>query len=328
LETFEQLNEAVRAFQVSRVLLTAVELDVFEAVGAGATAEWVAEAVDAEPRATTRLLNALVSLGLLCKEGEVYSNSELAARHLTSGSPDDSRGALMHQVGLWTRWTTLTDAVRAGTRTLPVGREDAPGTPDTWTRAFIAAMHRNASERAPLVVHALDLDGVQRVLDLGGGSGAYSIAFAQAQPGLKAEVLDLPEVVGLTREYAQAAGLADRVTAHAGDFEQDDYGDDYDLVWISQICHMMGPDENLSMLHKAYAALAPGGCVAVQEFLLDPDRAGPRQAALFALNMLVGTTSGDAYTQAEISGWLEQVGLHDIASIHLAGGTSLVLGRK
>jgi cyclopropane fatty-acyl-phospholipid synthase-like methyltransferase len=169
---------------------------------------------------------------------------------------------------------------------------------------------------------------VQRVLDLGGGSGAYSIAFAQAQPGLKAEVLDLPEVVGLTRGYAQAAGVSDRVTARAGDFEQPDYGDDYDLVWISQVCHMLSPEENLEMLHKAFAALAPGGCVAVQEFLLDPDRAGPPQAALFALNMLVGTTRGDAYTEAEISGWLEEVGLREITCVRLPGNTSLVVGRK
>jgi len=324
MRTFEELNDLIRAFQPSRALLTALELDVFEAIGEGATAEKVAAAAGADPRATGMLLNALVALGALTKQADTFHNTAVTARHFRRGSPDDSRAALLHTANLWRRWSTLTDCVLAGTG---LTRPDPPEVDAARIHAFIAAMHRNASERAPHVLDALDLSGVRRVLDLGGGSGAYAIAFAKAQPGLRAEVLDLPDVVGLTRGYAEAAGVADRVSAREGDIGQQSYGRGFDLVWISQICHMMGPDENRAMLRKARAALAPGGRVAIQEFLLDPDRAGPPQAALFALNMLVGTGRGNAYTEGDVCGWMREAGLADVAGVRLPGSTGLVVGR-
>jgi ubiquinone/menaquinone biosynthesis C-methylase UbiE len=324
MQTYEELNDLARAFQRSRLVLTAIELDVFTAVGSGAPASAVAATVGANERASAILLNALVAVELLTKQGNVYRNSELAARHLAAGSPDPARLALMHTASLWSRWSTLTNCVRAGTSLAAAGR----GEDDAGTRAFIAAMHRNASARAPEVIAALALSGVYRVLDLGGGSGAYSIAFAKSRPELRAEVLDLPEVVPLARTHAREAGLAERVTAREGDIAQESYGEGYDLVWISQICHMMGPDENLAMLRKVHRALAPDGRVAIQEFLLHPNRTGPPHAALFALNMLVGTAHGNTYTEGDLLSWLAEAGFRKSHGVKLHGPTGLVLGTK
>ncbi|HWR52161.1 MAG TPA: methyltransferase dimerization domain-containing protein [Bryobacteraceae bacterium] len=168
----DALLQTLRGFQDSRVLLTGLELDVFSAIDQGATATAVAERINADARATEMLLNALVALGVLEKEGGSFRNTPAATEHFTAST---DRLAMMHHVNLWTRWSNLTDAVRAGTA--PV-REPMETRPTEWTEAFIAAMDFNARGRAPEVVKAVGAAGVRRMLDVGGGSGAYSIAFA------------------------------------------------------------------------------------------------------------------------------------------------------
>ncbi|MGE5645716.1 MAG: methyltransferase [Acidobacteriota bacterium] len=322
----DDLVQKIRAFQESRVLLTAIELDLFTAVGEGASAGDVAAALHTDPRATAMLMNALVSLGMLEKRGEVFVNAPDAARYFVKGSPDDQRLASMHTVHLWTRWSTLTDCVRTGAaQEMP---EAAGGGGEDWTEAFIAAMHSLASARAGAVVRAVGAGSLRRMLDIGGGSGAYSIAFAQANPELRSEILDIEAVVPLTRKYAAAAGVADRVAPRVGDLRAGNYGSGFDLVFISAICHMLSPRENREMFANSFAALAPGGRIVVQDFILEPDRTGPRHAALFALNMLVGTREGDSYTELEYATWLREAGFTGIERVNLPGPASLVLARR
>jgi SAM-dependent methyltransferase len=321
----DEIQQPLRAFMESRVLLTALELDVFTAVGGGATAAAAASAAGAEAGATERLLNALVSLGLLDKREGVFANTPLASRFLTRGSPDDARDALKHNLSLWRRWSTLTDAVRAGHA---VGVAEMAERGDDWTVPFIAAMHRGAAQRAPLVVQAVGTKGVARMLDVGGGSGAYSIAFARASATLRAEILDLPAVLPIAEGHIAEAGLAGRVTTRVGDLRTDDLGSGFDLALLSSICHMLGPKENRDLLSRAARALAPGGRVVVSDFVLDADGTGPQQAVLFSLNMLVGTPSGGAYREAEYAAWLGAAGLAGVERVRLPGPAHLMIGRK
>jgi predicted O-methyltransferase YrrM len=321
----EDLDRRIRAFQESRVLLTAIELDLFEALGPGATAAGVAETLGTDPRATEMLMNALVSLGLIEKRDGIFRNAPEATQHFTRRSPDDVRMAMMHTVHLWDRWSTLTECVRTG------GTVQGPASGarrEEWTTAFIAAMHANASRRAQSVVQAVDASRVRRMLDIGGGSGAYSIAFARANSELRAEILDVPDVVPIARRNIDAAGLADRVTAREGDLRAGGFGSGFDLVFISAICHMLGAGENREFVARASAALGPGGRIAIQDFILDPDRTGPRQAALFALNMLVGTRQGNTYTEEEYAGWMREAGCGGIRRVNLPGPADLMLGTR
>jgi (2Fe-2S) ferredoxin/SAM-dependent methyltransferase len=321
----EAIAGPLRAFMESRVLLTALELDVFTALGPGATAAAVASSRNAETGAVERILDALVSLGFLGKRGDTFANAPLAARFLVAGSPDDARDALRHNLSLWRRWSTLTDAVRAGHAVGVTEMKDRDG---DWTVPFIAAMHRGAAQRAPLVVRAVGTEGVHRLLDVGGGSGAYSIAFAGASATLRAEILDLPTVLPIAAGHVTEAGLADRVSARAGDLRTDDLGSGYDLVLLSSICHMLGPEENRDLLSRAARALAPGGRAVVSDFVLDEDGTGPRQAVLFSINMLVGTPSGRSYRESEYVAWLGAAGLVDVARVRLPGPAHLLIGRK
>ncbi len=317
----DNLNEMIRAFWPSRAVLTALELDIFSAVDGGASAAEVAKQIKADARATEMLLNVLVSLKLLEKTEGKFRNTPAAARFFAEGSPDNQRPALMHIVHLWQTWSTLTEAVRAGTR---VGVERG----GDWTTAFIAAMDRNARERAAQVAKAVDLSGVRRMLDLGGGSGAYSIAFAKAVPKLHSTVLDVPEVLPLTQEYIRKAGLEDRIATTPGDMLTAPLERNYDLVLLSAIRHMFSPAQNRGLFRRAYEALAPIGRLVVQDFILEPDKTAPRQAALFSLNMLVGTQSGASYSEPEYDAWLREAGFSEVRRVRLPGPSGLMVATK
>lgn len=316
-------REVAGAFQQSRALLTAVELDLFSALAGGPrSAPEVAAARGTDPRATGRLLNVLVALDLVEKADGRFANGPFAARHLVRGRPEFMAG-LMHTVNMWTRWSTLTEAVRRGTA---VDAGTDPG--DDWREAFMAAMHWRGRPQAEALAAALDLDGVSRVLDVAGGTGVFSMAFARARPRLRAVVFDLPAIVPITARYVAEAGLSDRVTAVAGDVMADDLPGGFDLVLLSAILHSFPPDENRRLFGKAARALALGGRVVVSEFLVNEDRTGPLQPALFALNMLVGTPAGDTYTESEIRGWMEDAGLTAVTHTDTEFGTTLMVGEK
>ncbi len=317
----DRLDQMIRGYMPSRCLLTALELDIFTAVGDGASAEQIGTKVRANARAVGMLLNALVALGLLAKSGDDYKNTPESARFFVQGSKDNHRNGLLHTANIWHRWSTLTDAVRSGTR-IPIGRDDNP----EWTHSFIAGMQRNAKDRAPLVVKAMGTAGVRRILDLGGGSGAYSIAFAKASPDVQCEILDVPEVVPLTAEYVGQAGVSEQVKLRPGDMLHDDFGSGYDVIMLNAICHMFSEEQNREIFRRAYRALAPKGRLVVQDFILNPDKTGPQHAALFSLNMLVSTDSGASYSEFEYTRWMKDAGFTEVARINLPGPSGLIVG--
>ncbi|MGA2271507.1 MAG: methyltransferase [Bryobacteraceae bacterium] len=316
----DELAQTIRGFQESRVILTALELDLFSAIGSGTTAAQVAAAAGTDARATEMLLNALASLELVRKEGPVFHNAPVAARFLAAGSPDSARMAMLHTARLWHRWSGLTECVRTGTA---VPDERGP----EGTEAFIAAMHNNARMRAAQLAQAAAA-GAKRMLDVGGGSGAYAIAFAKANPRLRAEVFDQPAVLAIAERHIHEAGLTERVTTRAGDLRADEFGGGYDLVLISAICHMLAPEENRNLLARAYRALEPGGRVVIQDFLLRADKTGPRAGALFSLNMLVNTRGGASYSEDEYTAWLRAAGFGEVRRVPLAGPAGVLIASR
>ena len=320
----DSINDSVRAFMPARAILTALELDLFTAIANGASSAHLASKLHTDPRATDMLLNALVSLNFLDKQKSAFYNTPVTKRFFVTGSPDNARPALLHTANLWHTWTTLTEAVRTGSRIFDRKRnaEDVI--------SFIAAMDRNASERASALVKAVpsSRSGFQRMLDLGGGSAAYSIAFVRAHQQLHSEILDLPEVVPLTQEYIRKARLTERISARAGDMLTAPLGENFDLILISAICHMFSPAENRSLIQRAAQALAPGGVLVIHDFILDSEKTAPSSAALFSLNMLVGTNAGASYSEPEYSTWLSEARLTGIRRVLLPGPASLMLASR
>jgi len=324
----DELMGMIRGYQESRILLTAIELDVFTAVerrAGQATATGVAAELQTDARATEKLLNALVALGLLTKQANAFANAPAARRFFVAGTPDDARMALRHNLSLWATWSTLTQCVREGH---VVRNREMQDRDDDWTTPFIAAMHRNAALRAPLMVQAVGAEGICHLLDVGGGSGAYSIAFARANPALRAEVFDLATVVPLATKHIAEAGLGDRVGTRVGDLRKDALGSGYDLVLLSAICHMLDPNENRDLMRRAFQALVPGGRIVIQDHIMNADKTSPRAGALFAINMLVGTAGGSTYSEDEYAQWLREAGFAQVRRLPLPGPNDLVIAQR
>jgi precorrin-6B methylase 2 len=293
-----------RAFMESRVFLTGAELDLFTiAAAAPLTAEQIAGRIGADRRALTIVLDALAAMGLLIKQNGAYQTEPSAARLLAADSPESILPIIRHNVDLWETWSRLTGKV-AGTRT--------PG----WSmRAFIGAMDVIARPLAARIVKLVDPAGARRLLDVGGGSGSYTLAFLEAAPQMRATIFDQPEVIEMARERMGAAGMLDRVALVAGDFLRDPLPAGHDLAFVSAIIHQNSSAENGEMFRKIFAALDPGGRIVVRDHVLSPDRTQPRSGALFAVNMLVGTEGGNSYTEAEIHDALTEAGFTGVRLI-------------
>jgi len=321
--TRDDIRGIAYGFQGSRALLTAYELGVFRALGDSRRASSaVAAEIGADPRATDRLMNALCALRVLGKENGRFYNTDAAREALVPGDGGDP-GGLMHTVHLWNTWGTLTEAVKKGKSVLLPGVNERG---ERWLTAFIAAMHDRASRQAPAAIAQLDLARVNSVLDVGGGSGAYAMAFARAKKGLRATVFDLPNVLPITRGYIEREGLAAVVTTAEGDYLGDELPRGYDLVLLSAIVHSNSPEENGALIAKCARALNSGGIVVVQDFVMDDGRVNPAAGALFALNMLVGTERGDTFTESEITGWMAAAGLSGVSRQASPFGWAQIVG--
>jgi predicted O-methyltransferase YrrM len=300
----ESLLGMARSFMESRILLTAAELDLFSLTTAKPLAAGqIAERIGADPQAMTIVLDALTAMGLLLKEKGLYQTEPSAAPLLSAGSPISVLPMVSHANDLWDRWGQLTPKV--------AGKRDR----DKSMRAFIGAMHVVGSALAPRVISQIGVSGVRRLLDVGGGSGTYTIAFLDAEPRMEATLFDLPPVIHMARERLEASGMQERVRLVAGDYRTDALPAGHDLAFVSAIIHQNSPAENKALFRKIYDALVPGGRIVVRDHLLSPDRTRPRSGALFAVNMLVGTKGGNSYTEDEVREALQEAGFVNIKTI-------------
>lgn len=302
------LLETIRSFMKSRIILTGVELDLFTRVSQGlGTAEALAGSAGLDLRATARLLDALVIHGLLEKEGSRYRLTD-AGSLLSAEHPRTVLPMALHMNELWRTWSGLTAAVTRGgnPERVPIAKRD-----EGAMRAFIGAMHVVGQGLSKEIAASLDLSSFGRLLDVGGASGTYTIAFLERNPRMSAVIFDLEPVIAMARDHLARAGMAERVTLVSGDFYVDPLPQGCDLALLSAIIHQNSPEQNQALYAKVFQALEPGGLLIIRDHVMEADRTRPPAGAIFALNMLVGTAGGDTYTCAEIRQGLEAVGFAD-----------------
>ena len=184
-------------------------------------------------------------------------------------------------------------------------------------------MHNLALQKVREVTKNIRLSGVKRLLDLGGGPGTYAMAFAGKN--IEVTLLDFPETLKIAKRLIASSGLGNKIKLLPGDFAKTSLGNNYDMVFISQILHAYNDRDCMSLLKKSSAALKPGGRVVVQEFYLDETKTNPPQGAIFAINMLVNTEGGRTYSPSEISSWMKKAGFTDITE-KILGETVLISG--
>lgn len=320
----ESIQHIARGFSKARVLLTAVELDIFTLLAeTPLSAVEVVKKLKSDLRATTIFLDALAAMDLLKKESGKYLTDPTLAPLLTVNSDESILPSLMHTAHLWKTWSQLTETV------LGYDPASRPGTSsEDWTKAFIGAMHVRALRDAPELVEAIDPGTAQNLIDVGGGSGSYTIGFLKTISGMRATIFDLPEVILMARERITEEGLTDRVTLVPGDFNEDHLPGGHDLALLSAIIHQNSHEQNVALYKKVHDALEPGGRIIVRDYTMSSDRTHPASGAMFAINMLVNTESGNSYTFEEIKSGLEEAGFKRVKLLQESEMSSLVEGFK
>ncbi len=307
--TADKLLGLGTGFQEAHIYLTAVELNLFPVlVKQSATSAEVASHLGIDPRATAMLLDALVAMGLLTKQGETYQVETSAVPFLSEQTEESILAMAHHHAFCWHRWSQLTKVVRTGVPAqIPMDEEQS----NADTHSFIWGMHVLGKRMADQIASVVDLSGCQKLLDIGGATGTYILAFLARQPLMTATLFDRAEVIPMAREALTKAGILSRVTLHAGDFYQDDLPSGHDLALLSAIIHQNSRAQNVTLYQKIHAALLPGGRLLIRDHIMEPSRTEPRLGAFFAINMLVNTEGGSTYTLAEIAEDLAQAGFRD-----------------
>lgn len=304
---WQQLQAILRGYRQAQVLITAAQLDIFRILAQGPlTAQELAQRIDADPAALRRLLNAAAALDLLQKEGDYYSNSAMSEACLAREGRFFLGNLVQREAPFYRRWSRLPDGVRSGRR--------VPGTEGdeeslAGVRAFELGLRDLARASAPAIAEALPVppDRPARVLDVGGGHGAHSIALARRYPQLQATIFELPQAAAVARELIAAEEMSDRVSVQTGDFQKESLGQDYDLILLFGILGGESPEGKVALLRKSYDALAPGGALAIRGFAAG-EPARDLEDALFSLHLLLFTEAGDSPTLGELYDSLEASG--------------------
>ncbi len=320
-----------------KTLAVGVEFGLFTRLAGGRTVT-VAEAAaefGLDERPADLLLSASASLGLLDKAGDGYRNSALAEQFLVEGRPYYF-GAQVRYSDLRTYlpWHRVGEALR-GNRPLTWDPQQQDSLFDTTDPELVAqfwdAMFATSRFTARALADAYDFGVHRRLLDVGGGAGAFPIEFCLRLPHLRATILDLPHVCVRAGERIAEAGLTDRIGTVAGDFLADPaLPDGHDVILLSMILHDWDEPTNRALLARCHAALPPGGVIVISELLLNDERTGPPEAALMGMNMLVETEGGKNYSGAEYRRWLTDAGFVDVRTVpfEAPGANGAVLARR
>ncbi|MBM3464986.1 MAG: methyltransferase domain-containing protein [Armatimonadetes bacterium] len=322
----ETLFDLSFTFVPSRVLMTAIQLDLFTAMKDGTrTAAEVARHANASERGTRMMLNVLVSLGLVDRDGDGYRLTPAAEKHLVRGT-DGYLGAMFESDDLWTNWGTLTETVKTGAPIRTVEKEELAS---QFFPILVKSLHVINLDVAKRAADALasGLPKDAQVLDVAAGSAVWSIPFAER--GAKVTALDFPAVLDTTRHYARKHNVEDRFEFLPGNMRDVNLGENrFDLAILGNIVHSEGEAASRGFFAKLHKALKPGGQVMIVEMIPNDDRSGPPFPLGFALNMLLHTTDGDTYTFAELSSWLKDAGFSKMEKTDVGFHSPLVVATK
>jgi 2-hydroxy-4-(methylsulfanyl)butanoate S-methyltransferase len=313
IEDVRQISALTYGFIASKALFAALDLDLFTCIAQGiATLDALAKATGTAPNRLRTLLTALKTAGLVSEADGRFANAPATSTYLVAGAPGDFRDYIRIVNGgfLYEGLRHLEKSMR-GERIFPdkgfyegiVYSEGGVGGP-----AFSAAQHAGSLGPARLMARRVALSDAKKFLDVGGGSGAYTLAFLKQNPGLSATILDFPETVETARHYAAEAGLSDRVTHVAGNAITTDWPGEQDVVPMSYVWSAVGVDDIRVLAKRAFTALKPGGLVLVHDFMVDDRHEGPSFAAWYLLAAMLDNPRAECLTPAFVETTLRDAG--------------------
>ncbi|HET9803872.1 MAG TPA: class I SAM-dependent methyltransferase [Candidatus Acidoferrum sp.] len=305
----ERIFQTLNAYQQSAVLRTAIEIDLFSTIGAGATgATEIGAKTGATERGARIVCDALTILGLLTKTEGKYGLTPDTAAFLDRKSPiciADMIGFL-GRPELTRNFASLTQTVKTG---MPPSDESAQADNPFWV-AFAKSMAPLMTPSAYFIAGLLASEAgkLMKVLDIAAGHGMFGVTIAKQIPAAQIVAVDWAPVLAVARENAEKAGVSARYQTLPGSAFEVAFGDDFDVVLLTNFLHHFDASTNESLLRKIHAALKPGAKVLTLEFVPSEDRISPPVPALFSLGMLASTTAGDAFTFGELESMFKNAG--------------------
>lgn len=329
-----QILQLGLGFWGSKALLSAVELGVFtELAKEPLSAEALRERLGLHPRSARDFFDALVALGMLLREGDVYRNTPDTDLFLDRKKPSYVGGMLeMANARLYPFWGCLTEALQTG----EPQNEAKNGGPDPFKilysnpeglQQFLGAMTGISIGTARAIAQKFPWKEYRTFTDLGCAQGSLPVQVALAHPHLVGGGFDLPPVGPVFEKYVASFGLTDRLTFTAGSFFEDPLPQT-DVLVMGHILHDWGLEDKRRLVKKAYEALPEGGALIVYEALIDDERRQNAFGLLMSLNMLIETPAGFDYTGADGQSWMQEAGFRKTYVEHLVGPDAMVVGIK
>jgi precorrin-6B methylase 2 len=326
--TPERILQFAWGFIPPLVLEAAIRHHVFDVLDScPKTIQQLSAETHASERGLTAIANALVGLNFLAKDAHgVFSLTPESAAFLVSTKPGFQGGIIRHcSEQLIPKFLSLNQIVATGKPVEAVNQENTGG---EFFHEFVTDIFPMSYPAALALARHLAFSSPARLLDLAAGSGVWGIALAQSSPHVTVTAVDWPEVIPVTRSTAARFGLTERFAFIEGDLLKADFGTGHSVATLGHILHSEGLERSRALLAKVFRALAPGGTIAIAEFLVNPDRTGPVGSLLFAVNMLVNTDEGDTFSFGEISAWLSEAGFTNARTLDAPGPSPLVLATK
>lgn len=289
----------------------------------------LARRTGAAVRGVRAVADALVGLGLLVRVTGGYSLTPESETFLVSQRPASLAPFFKHMSRqLLPAWLELPRIMRTGLPAAAVNQQDHGA---EFFSEFVESLFPLSHAAARALGEHLQIPSATAplsVLDLGAGSGVWGIALAQLSAQVQVTAVDWPRVLDVTRRMAARSGVRDRVRGVGGDLLMVEFGEGHHIATIGHILHSEGVDRSRDLLKRTFHALEPGGTVAIMEFLVNEERTGPAPSLTFAVNMLVHSEHGDAFTFTEIRAWLEEAGFVEARLLEVPGPSPLVLATR
>jgi precorrin-6B methylase 2 len=327
--TPERIMQFAWGYAPPLIIQAAVRHGVFDHLDTGPkTLEEMSVLTGASIRGLRAIMDALTGLSLLAKSDGRYSLTPESGAFLVSAKPSSYSGFFAHMSDLIPRWLNLSEVVQTGRSEFQVNQESEGA---GFFADFVNALFPMSYPVTQVLAGALGIDAAQQpvsVLDLAAGSGVWGIGLAKRSPMVKVTAVDWPGVLEITRANAERHGLGPRFTFVPGDLSAADFGSGHHVATLGHILHSEGEQRSRALLKKTADAMAPGGTIAIAEFLVDEDRASATGGLLFAVNMLVATENGGTFSFSEIASWLAEAGFADARTLDAPGPSPLILATK
>ena len=322
---YNAIQDIAIGFQKSQILFAGVKHDIFSQIKAGNnTVEKIAAHSNINSNALERLLNALVAIKLLIKQGMYYENSPISEKHLVKSS-EDYYGFMLHYADLWGSWGTLAEVVKTGkiVANTPIHEKD-----DEFIKDFLLAWDWRAKFEVDVLLGEIPLKNIKRFLKVGAVSYRYAFEIARKHPEIEITIVDYPKVITVAEKIAAKEWNCSNVKFVSLDYANNELGKNYDIVFIDSIIEDYSVIENIAMFKRVYDAVSNGGKLVVYQLLMNDARTEPLVAALQSVNLLLNTYAGNTYTYSDLWVVLKEAGFNKVDFYTVMTSAHIVIASK